>query len=220
MRFFDKGWCVYGFTDAPDGNAKDVETRRKFLARCGLNEDQFVCCQQVHGDQVVRVRDLSQKIFQEKDGLITDKSGIVLGVFTADCAPVVLTEPEKRVAAVVHAGWRSAAKGIVVKGIGMLRDLWGADPKKIEAHIGPCIQECCYSVGQDVGSQFPSGCVSGSEGRIFLDLPGAVALQLEGMGVLERHIAREPFCTVCGENFFSYRSNRTDQRMCAFASIK
>lgn len=90
------------------------------------------------------------------DGLITNNPGILLGIQTADCLPVVLVDTKRRAVGVFHAGWRGTVQRIVEKGVGEMRGCFGTRPRDIEAAIGPGIHGCCYQVGEEVRANFES----------------------------------------------------------------
>jgi polyphenol oxidase len=90
------------------------------------------------------------------DGLITGTPGLLLGIQTADCLPVLLADKKNHVVAAFHAGWRGTLARIVENGVGRMRMEFGSDPKDLIAAIGPGIGQCCYSVGEEVRNQFES----------------------------------------------------------------
>ena len=90
------------------------------------------------------------------DGLMTDEPGLLLGVQTADCIPVLVADRKRRAVAAFHAGWRGTAKRIVETGIGRMRLEFGSRPEDLIAAIGPGIGACCYAVGEEVLSSFES----------------------------------------------------------------
>ena len=90
------------------------------------------------------------------DGLITRAPGILLGIQTADCLPVVLVDTKQRAVGLFHAGWRGTVKRIVEKGVGEMRRYFGTLPRNITAAVGPGIRACCYDVGPEVRQQFES----------------------------------------------------------------
>jgi YfiH family protein len=90
------------------------------------------------------------------DGVITDVPGLLLGVQTADCVPVLLVDPKKKVVAAFHAGWRGTLKRIVERGVGTMQLRYGSRPEEIVAAIGPAIGACCFAVGEDVKFDFES----------------------------------------------------------------
>jgi YfiH family protein len=90
------------------------------------------------------------------DGLMTSEPGVLLGIQTADCIPVLVADRRRRVVAAFHAGWRGTVKRIVENGIGRMRMEFGSRPEDLVAAIGPGIGACCYAVGEEVLSEFES----------------------------------------------------------------
>jgi YfiH family protein len=90
------------------------------------------------------------------DGLITATPGLLLGIQTADCLPIILVDPKRRAVGVFHAGWRGTVKRIVEKGVGEMHRWFGTRPGDIKAAIGPGIGGCCYEVGEEVRAKFES----------------------------------------------------------------
>jgi polyphenol oxidase len=90
------------------------------------------------------------------DGLITDAPGILLGIQTADCLPILMADRKNRVVAALHAGWRGTLGRIAEKGVGRMRLQFGSKPQDIVAAIGPGIGQCCYAVGEEIKRQFES----------------------------------------------------------------
>jgi len=97
------------------------------------------------------------------DGLMTDRPGILLGVQTADCIPVLVADRKRRAVAAFHAGWRGTVKRIVETGVGRMRLEFGSRPDDLIAAIGPGIGVCCYAVGEDLLSEFESQFTYGRE---------------------------------------------------------
>ena len=169
--------------------------------------------QQVHGSEVVR---LSLPLPQERpcaDGMITQQKGLLLGVITADCVPVLLVEPHRGVIAALHAGWRGTLKGIVPRAMERLVEEYGVDPSFLFAALGPAIGPCCYEVGRDIGEDMlerwgeayaVAWRPAGEKG--FLDLRLVNTILLEQAGVPRVHIQHVGPCTACHtDRFASYR---------------
>jgi YfiH family protein len=97
------------------------------------------------------------------DGLMTDQPGLLLGVQTADCIPVLVADRRRQVVAAFHAGWRGTVKRIVESGVGRMRLEFGCRPEDLTAAIGPGIGACCYAVGDEVLSSFESQFVYAGE---------------------------------------------------------
>jgi len=113
----------------------------------------LVTLRQIHSDLIYRV-DRAPNHPLAGDGLITDTTGLLLAVLAADCLPVIVADKKRRAIGVFHAGWRGTVKRIVEKGVGEMRKHFASDPQDLVAAIGPGIQQCCYSVGDEVRSQF------------------------------------------------------------------
>lgn len=90
------------------------------------------------------------------DGMITSEPGVLLGVQTADCTPVLVADRRRKVIAAFHAGWRGTVRRIVENGVGRMRLEFGSHPEDMVAAIGPSIGACCYAVGEEVISEFES----------------------------------------------------------------
>jgi YfiH family protein len=97
------------------------------------------------------------------DGLMTSQSGLLLGIQTADCIPVLVADHRRKSVAAFHAGWRGTVRRIVENGIGRMRLEFGSQPEDLVAAIGPGVGQCCYAVGEEVLSEFESQFTYGSE---------------------------------------------------------
>lgn len=122
----------------------------------------------------------------EGDAVVTDRTGIVLGIVTADCAPILLADKDAGVIGAAHAGWRGAATGVIANTIAAMEAL-GASRTNIAAAIGPCIAQASYEVGEDMRANFAEAdhrfFAPGQPGHWQFDLEGFVAAQLARSGV-------------------------------------
>ena len=141
----------------------------------------------------------------EADAVGSATPGVLLGVRTADCLPVLLVAPRSRAVAAVHAGWRGTVAGVLPRAVqGLTADL-GARPREVEAAVGPGIGACCFEVGEEVASQFPERCVADDGAKPHVDLAAALEGQLADCGV--RMVMTARLCTHCEvERFFSHRA--------------
>lgn len=149
----------------------------------------------------------------EGDFILTNSIGLPIGVFTADCVPILLYDPQKKVIGAVHAGWRGAVLGVIQEAVlAMMRD-FGVDSASIQAFFGPAAQRCCYEVGKEVVEAVQSFSNSDSVltykgGQVWFDLPLFNRYQLESMGVLSESIHIEgpgQLCTIENKRYHSYR---------------
>ncbi len=171
-------------------------------------------CRQVHGDNILYAG--GPGVYEDCDGLYTDKKGLNLLIRTADCNAVALESPSAGVVMNLHVGWRGAAAGIVSKGIDIFRERAGA-PRDIRAHIFPGARACCYEIREDVFSMLGNGLedfVAPRGGCYYLDLRAYIERVLHEEGVAG--VSSDPRCTICDAALFSYRRNGTKKRNCAF----
>jgi polyphenol oxidase len=182
----------------------------------GIHDGRIITMKQVHGDHIIEVKDRNIKEAGEADGMLTREKDAFLAVLTADCVPVLLAAPEKKIAAVLHAGWRGSLAGIAAKMVDFFNAEHGISPERIQAAIGPAIGPCCYEVKEDVSrplierwGKIADGCVANREGKTFVDLRRLNRLTLEQCGVRTKQIFDVGPCTSCAtEDFFSYRRER------------
>ncbi len=147
-----------GFT-AEDSRDAVVANRRLFVeAITGDRATPLVTVRQFHSNLVVRstAAGAARERPGRADGLMTDEPGVLLGVLTADCVPVLVADRRRRAVAAFHAGWRGTVKRIVESGVGRMRLKFGSRPEDLVAAIGPGIGSCCYAVGEEVLSAFES----------------------------------------------------------------
>jgi YfiH family protein len=154
-------------------------------------------CSQVHGREVVRLTGPPDGARPEADGIATNVPGVAAVVLTADCLPVAMHA--RGAVAMVHAGWRGLAAGVLDEGVAALRDLGGTGP--VTAAIGPGAGGCCYEVGDEVREAF-ADVPEARDGRR-VDLPTVARKRLRDAGAEDVHDAG--ICTMCDERFFSHR---------------
>jgi hypothetical protein len=88
------------------------------------------------------------------DALVTNRPGVLLSIRTADCHPILIADSRGRAVAAIHAGWRGTLARIAEKSVGVMRAVFGSNPRDLTAAIGPGIQACCYAVGEEVVAKF------------------------------------------------------------------
>lgn len=169
---------------------------------------QTATLKQIHSDIVVRVNGHRGQI-GEGDGLITNEQGVHLTIRTADCVPILLVDPVRRVVGAVHAGWRGTAASIALRAVERMRVEFGCNAGEIRAAIGPCIQQCCYEVGAEVASRFLPWFPELAEvtGPVKIDLVEANRRQLAQAGLSQ--IESAGACTLCvPDGFHSFRRDK------------
>lgn len=205
-----------GFDDDAPENIH--ENRRRFLRL--FDEDwALAVCWQVHGADVRVVGDKSDARSDEErcDGLISNAPGVLVGVKSADCVPVILGDRRTGACASVHAGWRGTAARIVPRALARMRAEFGTDPADVRAATGPAALACCYEVGAEVINAFRGNFNNSDElftptrdGHARIDLHEANRRQLIAAGVAAARIHMLPLCTMCRTDlFFSYRREKS-----------
>src|SRR5712692_7339062 len=205
-----------------DERAAVLQNRRRVCEALGVSS--FAVGQQVNGARCARVGPKragagftdAADAFGATDALITTSRDVALAALVADCVPVALVDPARGALAVVHAGWRGIAAGIL--GASLRRF---AEPGEVRAVIGPAIGPDHYSVGEDVALAVSAASDAGVNaarrgGQVFLDLPGTVARILKELGVRREDSAGT--CTACEpRRFFSYRRDGPTGRQALIA---
>jgi len=170
--------------------------------------------QQVHGTDYLVCSGNGTQHSRHADILITSTPGTAIAVRTADCLPILLLDPHAGIASAVHAGWRGTANNIVHTAIKQMNKL-GAETDHILASLGPCISECCFEVDLSTAKQLSQ---SHAQAPLYIDYKNAKAypnlqainaLQLQSLGIQEKHIEQIKLCTCCHpKRFFSYRRDQ------------
>lgn len=196
----------YGSGDDPDLIA---ENRRR-AAEAVLPGTQIVTVHQIHSSNAVRVdRPWHESERPEADALATDRPGLLLGILTADCAPVLLADSDAGVIGAAHAGWRGALSGVTDSVIEAMESL-GASRDRIAAAVGPCIAKASYEVDEEFRSRFRDAdegnerfFAAGPVEKPHFDLAAYVRHRLETSGVAAEAIRLDTYAEP--ERFFSYR---------------
>jgi polyphenol oxidase len=221
-----------GFTEW-DSSEKVLENRRLFQSALHACDLTLVSLKQFHSD-VILVFDAAPAEPCRGDASTTSQAGLLLGVQTADCVPILLVDPKRRAIAAVHAGWRGTLQRIASKTVGKMQMEFGSKPADLLAAFGPAIGGCCYEVGAEVATQFTSQFPGAAEWfdelrtgdepnplqwlnmappghqppprKVRLDLRKANRSQLLEAGLRPNNILVSDLCTACRRDlFFSYR---------------
>ncbi len=221
-----------GFTDW-DSRGSVIENRERLLRALAAEEMSLVALRQFHSDVVCPFEKAPSEPCRG-DASMTNRPGLLLGIQTADCVPILLADTRRCAVAAVHAGWRGTLRRIVQKTLGRMHMQYGTRPEDLVAAMGPAIGGCCYEVGAEVSrafqSQFPNAADWFDELRtgdepnplqwlnmlppghqpppknVRLDLRAANRSQLLEAGVSGKNIYASDLCTACRTDLlFSYR---------------
>ena len=205
--------CGPGSRDSRDAVMENRQRAVTALAPAAT----LVTLYQVHSAEAVTVTQPWEVAQNPKaDAMVTDRPGIVLGILTADCAPILLADEQAQIVGAAHAGWNGALAGVADSVVAAMTRL-GARPERIRAAIGPCISQAAYEVGPEFEARFRSAdsanalffVPSSRAGHWQFDLPAYVAHRLKQAGVSAVDVLDA--CTYARDvEFFSYR--RTTHR--------
>lgn len=204
-----------------DDPVRVTENRRRAFQALGKTIESQFDVWQVHGAEVVCAHTPRRpdEAHQKADAILTDQPGVTLFMRFADCVPIFLFDPFKKVVGLAHAGWQGVVRQTAFYAIQAMQRSYGSSPANILAAIGPSIGPHHYEVGPEVAAQVrqtfgadaaellqPSGNQNG-DGRAFLDLWSANRLILQRAGVRQIEIAG--ICTACGvDDWYSHRAEQ------------
>jgi YfiH family protein len=199
-----------------DERARVQRNRGRFAQVVGFSVERLVTLRQVHGNRVIVFKegdDAAAVRGMPADALITSCPGTPIAVITADCFPVVLAASTVPAIAIIHAGRRGTAEGVVPLALECLCDQYSIQPRAVSVAIGPGIGGCCYEVDEHSAGPFlrhyheTDGVFRPSHpGHLFLDLQRAILCQVEAAGVPADRTWAANLCTACHPGwFYSYR---------------
>lgn len=200
----------------PDIKERVIRNRKKLTDALTLPSDSFTAGEQVHscnsrilGSEKIKE---GEGCLKETDALILTDSALLGVIFTADCLPVILYDLKKETGAVIHAGWKGAAGGIVPLSIKKMERELGCSPAQMLAVGGPAIGPCCYQVDRPVFERLTKAYPETSDAfspdgtkHWRLSLEEAVKLQMISAGICPDRIEMSGLCTSCHKDFFSWR---------------
>jgi YfiH family protein len=210
---------VHGFEQPrTDTAAETRETSRARIAEALAPHGRLLLLKQVHG---CAVRQAPWQGRPQGDAAVADEPGLLLGIETADCLPVLLVDPRRRAVGAAHAGWRGTTAGVARAAVeALVRG--GSDRADLMAAMGPGIGPCCYEVGHELEAAFaPEFFRPGPRGRAHLDVRAANLRQLEEAGLRPDRVYSVDDCTYCRSDLYqSYRrAGRGAGRMINFVGF-
>ncbi|MBW3558560.1 MAG: peptidoglycan editing factor PgeF [Proteobacteria bacterium] len=173
-----------------DDPAAVAENRRRAAAHLAVEEPALLACYQVHSAEAVQADRAWGEARPEADAVVTGAPGLACGALSADCAPILMVDPQAGVVGAAHAGWKGALSGVVLSAVNAMTRL-GADTDRIVAVVGPCIGPDSYEVGPEFHARFQAEIplagrffrpARSPDKRLF-DLPAFVLQRLAEAGV-------------------------------------
>ena len=214
-----------GVTSPRDSGSPFDAAALPALREADIPADGPAFLRQVHGADVLTVD--GGGLAGKGDVVVTNRPGLPVAIFTADCVPLVLYDPVNHRVALAHAGWRGTAQSAARAAVAALVDA-GAAPDTLVGAIGPSIGPCCYEVDEPVKARFDAACpgrwrvwaTATAPGKWMLDLWQANLDQLAMAGADPARIDSARLCTSCRDDlFYSYRRGRGHGRLVAVAAV-
>ena len=217
LKIEDKNFTLV-FTNAENERSfnRSTESGVKELnsLKNSFNVKNVVYLKQIHSDKVLSY-EFCDEDFNENEGdaIITDEKEVIIGVFTADCVPIILVDDVKGVSAAIHSGWRGTFESITLKTVEKMKSEYGCKAEDIKAFIGPHIRKCCYEVSQDLKEKFLEKKKEIDSSILFngrnLNLEICIEKDLIDGGLKEENINSLNLCTYCSNEIklHSYRKS-------------
>ncbi len=206
FKCLNLGYCE---KDSPDNVNKN---RRLFFEALNLEKNKLILLNQIHSDNFIEIEDANFDGEIKGDGIYTKLPGIILGIQTADCLPLLFYEPKNGIIGAMHLGWKGLLNRLCQKMFLAIIDKYKVKAKNIIIGIGPAIQQCCYEIKEDVLQLFKrefnyiEKCIVYDENRIKMDLLHLLLMQLWEIKASNNNVSWIKLCTYCNpQYFFSYR---------------
>lgn len=193
-----------------------------------FNVEDVIYLRQIHSDTVLKYSKDSPNIRDEEgDAIITNEKNTIIGVFTADCVPIILVDEKAGAIAAIHSGWRGTFESITLKTIKKMINEFNTEVENIKAYIGPHIRKCCYEVSEDLKNDFLNKKRTIKKEELLngnnLNLEACIIDDLKKAGVIEDNINSINLCTYCSKEIklHSYRKSQGSYgRMFSFVMLR
>lgn len=207
-------------------DARRVERNRRLVARC-MQAGKLAFARQVHGDAVLVVEDQVESASAANksggltgDALVTAQSGRFLVVKVADCQPILMYDPRRRVVANVHCGWRGSVANVAGRTLAVMTERFSCDPRDVQAGIGPSLGPCCAEF-LNYREEIPRELWSYRRDSRYFDFWAMSRDQLTRAGVPREQIHISGLCTKCRtDSFYSYRAEKKTGRFPAVIGLR
>ena len=221
---------IIGFSTAEENRSFNRNTEEGIKELDGIknefNVKELAYLKQIHSDTVYVFDGQESFNDNEGDGIITNKLDTCIGVFTADCVPIILIDKTLGVVGAVHSGWKGTISGIVKKALEGMKEKFNCKAENIKIYIGPHIRKCCYEISEELKERFLKE-TGIEEKELFagrnLSMEKVIEKDCLDFGVKEDNIFSLNLCTYCTEDIklHSYRkSDGSYGRLFTFVIIK
>ena len=200
-----------------------LHNRSRIASTFGFNPDDLILLNQMHQDRILVLRDSFRPLPPrlEYDALVTNASNTFLGIRTADCLPILVVDPKRKVIAAVHSGRQGTSLHIAAKVLEVMHKEFGCSAHDLLVALGPGIGFCCYEIAEKVFvSEWEPFATPKGSGKWNVDLAGINIHLMEKQGISEEQIFWINLCTHCHHDlFFSYRREGKTGRQLSFIGM-
>ena len=191
-------------TSTSDDPSSVRENYALLYRHLGIDGKNTAFMRQIHSASVITVSEAG--VYDSVDGMLTNVPGLLLGVKTADCVPVLLYDPYSLAVGVVHCGWRSLVSKILENTLSLMEHEWNTKTEEVIFILGPSAGPCCYEVGEEVAARMRDSSLLNRSGKVYADLHAEIISRLDENGVNKANIESIRNCTVCNPSlFYSHR---------------
>jgi YfiH family protein len=208
-----------------NGDMEEIVSKNKKLVSAAFDFDprHLILLDQMQQDKILLLKEpiIKPSSPLEYDALITNSPNTFLGILTADCLPIFVVDPKKRVIAAIHAGRQGTALHITAKVLKEMEEEFGCSVRDLLISIGPSIGSCCYEIDEKVfHPEWEPFSISRGTGKWVVDLAQINISQMKKEGIKEEQIFWINLCTYCNNDlFFSYRREGRTGRQLSFVGI-
>jgi YfiH family protein len=209
-----------------NGDSEETVPKNKERVATVFNFDpkRLILLDQVHQDKILLLKEpiMNSSSPLEYDALITNSTNIFLGILTADCLPILMVDPKRKVIAAVHAGRQGTGLHITPKVLEKMGEVYRCIPGELLIAMGPSIRPCCYEIDEKVfRPEWEDFSSASGVGKWVVDLAQINIAQMKREGIEEEQISWINLCTHCHSDlFFSYRKESLTGRQLSFIGIE
>lgn len=197
----------------PSKGEKLLATTKIAAIKKKLSIENLLFLRQVHSKEgvVVHKNEKNYRSFvQEGDFIITNQAGLGVGIFSADCLPIIVYDAQSHVAGIAHAGWKGSVQHIVHCMITAMQKYFSINLYMLSIHFGPHARSCCYEVSHNFVqnikiNRFSEDSIRVKNNRYFFDLETYTYNQFYTLGIPDQSIIKNSNCTICNDSYYSFR---------------
>ncbi|MEI7604486.1 MAG: peptidoglycan editing factor PgeF [bacterium] len=219
-RFYEEGSFNMSISEKTFEKDSAPGNRKRLAELLGISTSNFIFSKQIHSNNILVIDSnkyagrgslIYDSAIDDNDGYVTNIPNICLCIISSDCTPVFFYDPIKKVIGAVHAGRKGTFLNITGMAVEKMKSIYGSNSKDIIACIGPAIGSCHYEIGPEIVDEMKKLNIEkyivrkADKGHAYIDLEKMNVEQLIAAGLNDENIEASKLCTICNDDFFSYR---------------